>query len=329
MVGLYKKTVLSKKNEQNKELEIKHVSVMLDEVMEGLNITKIKIMVDATLGLGGHSARALELNSGLRVVGFDVDERNLEIARQNLKEFEGRVDFVKANFFEMAERVRELGIKKVDGVLMDLGVSSVHFDDAERGFSLIRDGKLDMRLDLGLKKTAFEVINFYELSDLVKVFREYGEERYARKIAGAIVKRRKIKKFERTLELAEFIKEILVRNSKKLHRIHPATKVFQALRMEVNSELQVLEEGLIGAVDILREGGRIAVISFHSLEDRVVKNFMRNSAREYLNLPDINETIHLNAKLKLINKKPLQPTSEELGKNPRARSAKLRIAEKI
>jgi len=306
-----------------------HKSVLLNECMDALNLADAKLIVDATLGFGGHTKSMLELNSELKVIGFDVDLRNLEIARENLADFTGRVEFVNRNFSELPEYLEENEIFGLDGVLFDLGVSSAHFDDAERGFSLKKDGDLDMRLDLSLRKTAADIVNYYESVDLARIFRDFGEEKFARKIADAICKRRKIKKFVRTLELADFINDLVVGKSQKPVKIHPATRVFQALRIEVNNELGVIESTLNKIPDYLKIGGRLAVISFHSLEDRVVKQVFKLLSKEYVNLPDLQETTYLNPKLKIINKKPLEPTSEEVRENSRSRSAKLRIAERI
>jgi len=311
---------------KTKKAEYQHVSVLKDEVLEFLNLKGKRNIVDLTLGLGGHSKSILEIipKSG-KVIGFDLDKDHLQVAKKKLKEFGDRLITVNANFETLAENLKKLKIKAVDAILLDLGIASPHVDIGERGFSFMRAGPLDMRFDLKSDLTAADVVNKYSEKQLIKVFQEYGEEPRARKIAVAIVKARKEKSFKTTLQLADFIEKIMKREG----RIHPATRIFQALRIEVNRELEVLNSVLEQATDVLKSGGRLVVISYHSLEDRIVKNFFRENTRDYVNLPGEMTTTKLIPRLKIITKKPLVPGEKELQVNPRSRSAKLRVAEKI
>ncbi|MFO0780662.1 MAG: 16S rRNA (cytosine(1402)-N(4))-methyltransferase RsmH [Candidatus Gracilibacteria bacterium] len=303
-----------------------HEPVMMHEVLENLAIGDKKVVVDGTLGLGGHSRAMLEqMAPDAQLVAFDVDDDNLTTARNNLVAFGDRVFFVRSNFGNLQEELKNLGIKKVDALLLDLGLSSPQVDNPAKGFSFLREGPLDMRFDKNQPLTAAEVINGYSLNELMRIFFEYGEERFSRKIATEIVRRRKARSFKTTTELANFIEKLIGRQG----HIHPATRIFQALRIEVNHELDVLLRTLQQAVEVLSKGGRIAVIAYHSLEDRVVKQFFKDCAREYVNEPDKLTTTHLEPTLEIVTKKPLVPTDAEIAKNPRARSAKLRVAQKL
>lgn len=288
-----------------------HVSVMPDEVIENLVWNKNGVYVDCTFGEGGHSLKILEACAGYecKVIGIDKDIQILRWAEERLAEFKNNLELFRANYMDMDLLIKGLGIKKVDGVLMDLGVSSYQLDYEDRGFSIKKDGPLDMRMDTDNDFSAHEVVNCMDQLELEKIIREYGEERFARSISRRIVENRPI---NTTGELVEAIRKGFP--SKVLHSMkkHYATRTFQAIRIHVNKELEELENGLAKSLQILKPGGKIVVISFHSLEDRIVKHFMKN-----------------NQELKVITKKPLIPTETELKSNPRSRSAKLRVAEKI
>lgn len=312
------------KTAENKQ--IYHEPVLANEVCEGLNLKNKKNIVDCTLGLGGHTQIILQnLGSQGRVFGFELDADNLKLAKKNLRSFGDKVTYIHSNFERLSEELKKLRIKSVDGILIDLGLSSPQVDIAERGFSFLREGPLDMRFDRKQPLTAALVVNRYSATDLTRIFQEYGEEAFARKIALAITKRRKSRAFKTTTELARFIEKLLKRKS----HIHPATRIFQALRIEVNHELDALKNVLPQAVTLLKPKGRLAVISYHSLEDRIVKQFFKENARSFLNESNKLTTTYLQPTLKIITKKPVTPSAEEIVKNPRSRSAKLRIAEKI
>ncbi len=302
-----------------------HEPVLIQEVLQQLELADKKVVVDGTLGLGGHSKTMLEqMPLDGKLIGFDVDDDNLARARANLQSFGDRVLFVRSNFSNLQEELKKAGIKGVDAILLDLGLSSPQVDNPVKGFSFLREGPLDMRFDKIQPLTAADVINTYTLKDLMRIFFEFGEERFARKIATEIVRRRKARSFKTTTELANFIEKLIGRQG----HIHPATRVFQALRIEVNHELDVLLSTLKQAVEVLKKKGRLAVIAYHSLEDRVVKQFFKECALEFINEPDKLTTTHLNPTLIIVTKKPIVPSESEVSKNPRSRSAKLRVAEK-
>jgi 16S rRNA (cytosine1402-N4)-methyltransferase len=303
-----------------------HQPVLLEEVVEGLNLQDGQIIVDGTLGLGGYSEAVFQSGKKLKVVAFELDQANLELAKDRLAEYQENLTVIHDNFANIKTDLAENGIEQIDGLMLDLGLSSPQVDVADRGFSFSKDGDLDMRFNKEQTLTAAEVVNKYNALQLEKIFREYGEERHARKIAQAIVKRRAEKPFSRTVELADFVASLIWGKKEK---IHPATRVFQALRIEVNHELQSLEQVLNDSVDLLNKSGRLVVVSYHSLEDRIVKNFFREAAREFINLPNELTTRYLQPKLRLLTKKPITPSAKEVQANPRARSAKLRLAEKI
>jgi 16S rRNA (cytosine1402-N4)-methyltransferase len=303
-----------------------HQPVLLQEVVASLNLKDGQTVVDGTLGLGGYSEAVLKTGKKVKIVAFDLDRENLDFAKNRLADYGDNVTFVHNNFAEIASELQSLEVKEVDGLMLDLGLASPQVDQAGRGFSFSKEGDLDMRFDQRQKLTAAEVVNKYSLDQLTRIFREYGEERSARKAALAIVEHRIKTPFTTTKQLADFIQTII---KQKNSRIHPATRIFQALRIEVNRELESLQKVLTDSVDLLAREGRIAVVSYHSLEDRIVKNFFRDNAREFINLPDELTTRYLQPKLKIITKKPIVPGSEERAANPRSRSAKLRVAEKI
>ncbi len=303
-----------------------HQPVLVKEVLDAMNLEAAELVVDGTLGLGGYSEAALERSSKLRVIAFELDEENLAFAKARLVKFADRISYINDNFGNLEKALSEIGVREVDGIMLDLGLSSPQIDVADRGFSFMREGALDMRFGKMQKLTAAEVVNTYDIEELTRIFREYGEEPSAWRIANAIFEKRKTKKFETTTELAEMIANLF---PGKKQKIHPATRVFQALRIEVNKELEMLEEVLKQALNVLKPDGRLAVVAYHSLEDRIVKNFLRENSREFVNEPDELTTTILNPPLKLVYKKPITPSELEIRDNPRSRSAKLRVAAKI
>jgi 16S rRNA (cytosine1402-N4)-methyltransferase len=302
--------------------EFTHKSVLLREVLEIIQPRSGQVFVDGTLGGAGHAFALLEASApDGRLIGLDRDEAAILAAEKRLDVFAGRFELHRANFACIADYVSP---GSCDAVLLDLGVSSPQLDWAERGFSFQREGALDMRMDQRDPVTAAEIINTWPEEELANLFWELGEERASRKIASAIVKRRVVRKFETTKDLAETVSSLIGRGPQK---IHPATKVFQALRMEVNRELDALESGLEGAWQALKNGGRLAVITFHSLEDRMVKDFGRELARDYtvegeVDVPELRRPKMPEAEI--LTRKPLVASEEEMRANPRARSAKLR-----
>ncbi len=271
-----------------------------------------KTIVDATVGIGGHSTLILNaLGANGKLIGIDRDGESLREARKRLKPFEGRFILIQDNFARLDEILKGLRVRKIDGILFDLGLSSFQLEQAERGFSFLRQGPLDMRMGLGDRLTAKDLVNRSSEKQLDRIFQEFGEERWHRRIAQRIVKARKRAPITTTTQLAELVTRAIPRAT---FRIHPATRVFQALRIAVNQELEALDQAVRKAVYFLNPGARIVVISFHSLEDRIVKTRFREMVREH--------------HLVLVTKKPVLPSPEEIRKNPRARSAKLRSAEK-
>ena len=305
---------------------MKHKSVLLNESVEGLNIKKDGIYVDATLGFGGHSLEILKrINEGF-LFAFDQDREAIMYSQERLKDYDN-YKIIKSNFANMKKCLLQEGIEKVDGILFDIGVSSMQLDEDYRGFSYHNDAKLDMRMDMDSNFSAYELVNEYSYQELVRVLRDYGEEKYATSIAKNIVKAREEKKIETTGELVEIIKRSMP--MRELREGHPARKSFQAIRIEVNHELDVLETGLEQAIDLLKVGGRICVITFHSLEDRIVKNIFRKYSEidsKFNKLPYVPDEYM--PKLKIISK-GIVPSEMELIENNRARSARLRIVEKI
>lgn len=304
---------------------MKHYSVLLNESILGLNIKEDGIYVDATLGLGGHSKEILKRIPKGHLYAFDEDINALNYADNILKKVASNFTLIKSNFVFLKEELAKRNINKIDGILFDLGVSSPQIDNPKRGFSFMNDALLDMRMDESQDLTAYNVVNEYNYNELVDIFFKYGEERLSKVIAKKIVETRPIKT---TLELVNTIK--LAVGNRYFNLIHPERKIFQAIRIEVNKELTVLEKVLPDAIDLLKPNGRIVVITFHSLEDRIVKNtFKKYSIVDELvkGLPEIPEKYK--PVLKLINKKPILPSSIELEQNSRSKSAKLRIGEKI
>jgi 16S rRNA (cytosine1402-N4)-methyltransferase len=301
-----------------------HRPVLVSESVELLAPRAGSLVVDGTCGGGGHTAEILR--AGADVVALDQDPDAIEFAKEKLSEYGGRVTLCQANFRESGKVLDELGVVGIGGALLDLGVSSRQLENASRGFSVMRQGPLDMRMDPRRELTAATVVNSYSEEDLTRIFRELGEEPAARRIASQLVKLRKVTPFEDTMQLAKAIEKIVWRHGRR----HPATQVFQALRMEVNDELNALDEGLRALTKRLESGARFAVITFHSLEDRIVKNFFRDRSREWLDRPEWPEPRrNPDFVFRLITDKPVEPGENEQRSNPRSRSAKLRVAEKI
>ena len=309
--------------------EFYHVSVLLDECIQALNIKPDGIYVDGTLGGAGHSSQiAARLTTG-RLIGIDRDPKALKAAGERLAPYADRVTLVHSNFSQLDEVLENLGIEGVDGILLDLGVSSPQLDEAERGFSYMADAPLDMRMNSEDSLTAHEVVNTWPKEELRRILYEYGEERYAPQIAAAIERRRAEKPIETTLELVDVIRSAMPPAALR-EKQHPAKRSFQAIRIEVNSELSSVEQAMGDSIECLAPGGRIAVISFHSLEDRLVKRAFANAAQGCTCPKSFPVCICGNKpKVKLISRGVITATEEELEQNPRSRSAKLRVAEKL
>lgn len=310
-------------------MEFKHVSVLLNETIEQLNIKPDGIYVDGTLGGAGHAFHVCEkLSEQGRFIGIDQDKEAIAAASKRLEPFGDKVQIVKSNYVHMKEVLRELGIEKVDGIVLDLGVSSYQLDNVERGFSYREDAPLDMRMDRDQGTSAKEIVNEYSEEELFRIIKEYGEERYARNIARNICKDRTEKEIETTFELVDIIRKSMpakARNGKG----HPAKRTFQAIRIECNQELEVLRQALDSMVDLLKEDGRLCIITFHSLEDRMVKNSFRKNENPCTCPPSFPVCVcGKESKGKVITRKPILPTEEELASNSRAKSAKLRVFER-
>lgn len=297
-----------------------HVSVLLREVLEAFAGVQLEVFFDGTLGAGGHARALLEAHPEIvRYIGCDQDPRAQEEALSVLEPWADKVEFVQGRFADLAKILKEKKIDLVDGFLIDIGVSSMQIDEAQRGFSFLRDGPLDMRMNPNSSLTAEFIVNHYPEAEIARILFEYGEERRSRQIAKAITHIRKKKKIQTTAELVKIVEPIVGRGP-----IHPATRVFQALRIVVNDELGELQRGLEAAIERVKPGGRIAVISFHSLEDRIAKTIFR--AHEY---KQVKRGPPSQGTLELLTKKPVVATDEEIRANPRSRSAKLRVAMKL
>lgn len=309
--------------------EFYHVSVLLEECIEGLAIKPDGIYVDGTLGGAGHSSRiAAKLTTG-RLIGIDRDNVALEAAAERLRPFEDRVTLVHANFCDMDQALQGLGIDKVDGILLDLGVSSPQLDDGQRGFSYMTDAPLDMRMNGEDARDARQIVNTWSYEELKRILYDYGEERFAPRIAAAICRRREQAPIETTLELVDVIKSAMPASALR-EKQHPAKRSFQAIRIAVNDELGAVETVMKKAVPLLNPGGRLAVITFHSLEDRIVKNAMAEAAKGCTCPPSFPVCVcGKKPQVRIVTRKPIVSGEEELERNPRARSAKLRICEKL
>ena len=309
--------------------EFHHISVLLNECLDGLDIKPDGIYVDGTLGGAGHSSQiAKRLTTG-KLIGIDRDQVALQAAGERLAIYGDRVKLVHANFCQMAQVLQELEIPGVDGILLDLGVSSPQLDDGSRGFSYMVDAPLDMRMNRQDALSAWQVVNTWSQEELKRILYTYGEERYAPQIAGAICRRREEKPIETTLELVDIIRSAMPPAALR-EKQHPAKRSFQAIRIAVNDELGSVEKVMKDAFDLLNPGGRLAVITFHSLEDRIVKVAMNDAAKGCTCPPSFPVCVcGKKPKVKLISRKPIVATQEELDENPRSRSAKLRVCEKL
>ena len=309
-------------------MEFKHKSVLLNEAIDGLNIKPDGIYVDGTLGGGGHAYEVCRrLGEKGSIVGIDQDAAAIEAASARLKDFGEKVTIVRSNYCDMKSKLHELGIDKVDGIVLDLGVSSYQLDTAERGFSYREDAPLDMRMDTRQKMTARDIVNDYTEADLYRVIRDYGEDKFAKNIAKHIVQARAVKPVETTAELSEIIRASIPMKFQKKSG-HPAKRTFQAIRIELNRELDVLRDSLDDMIDLLNPGGRLCIITFHSLEDRIVKSAFRKNENPCTCPPDFPVCVcGKKSKGSIITKKPILPSEEELEYNSRSKSAKLRIFE--
>lgn len=313
-------------------VEFQHYTVLLKETVDGLAIKKNGIYVDCTLGGAGHSEYLLsQLDETGHLYAFDQDQKALDFAAQRLKEYvdKGMVTFVKSNFRHLKDRLADFDVDGVDGVLYDLGVSSPQLDEAERGFSYHKDAPLDMRMDQSAELSAYHVVNEYTYQELVKIFFRYGEEKFSKQIAREIERVREKQAIETTGELVDIIKTAIPAPARR-NGGHPAKRVFQAIRIAVNDELSVVEESLEQAIELLNLNGRISVITFHSLEDRIVKTMFK----EYSSVKDLPPGLPIipeefQPEMKVVTRKPILPSEKELEENNRSRSAKLRIAERI
>ena len=306
---------------------VKHYSVLLSESIEGLNIKENGIYIDATLGYGGHSSEILKRIPNGHLYAFDQDKEAIEYSKERLSKISNNFTIIHSNFVNMVEELEKLNINKVDGILFDLGLSSPQIDEKNRGFSFMSDAPLDMRMNRENSLTAQEVINTYSLEKLVDIFYSYGEEKMSKQIAKKIVDYRQDKEIKTTKELVSIISSSV--GAKYFNNNHPERNIFQAIRIEVNQELDTLHTILPKAINLLNIGGRISVITFHSLEDRIVKQeFKKESEINELvkGLPEI--PAEYKPLIKIINKKPILPSSEELAENSRSKSAKLRIVER-
>jgi 16S rRNA (cytosine1402-N4)-methyltransferase len=307
-----------------------HETVLKHEAVEGLNVRPDGVYVDCTLGGAGHTCLIAEhLGPTGTVIGIDQDDTALQAAHERLRDVGCRVHLIKSNFRRLTEILASLGLERVDGVLFDLGVSSPQLDEGERGFSYHQDAPLDMRMDPEAPLTAREVVNTWSEAELARILSQYGEERFARRIARMMVNRRKVTPIETTGELAEIIKEAIPAPARRTGP-HPARRSFQAIRIAVNDELNAFQSALEQAIDGLNPGGRVAVITFHSLEDRICKRTFQEKEKRCVCPPEFPVCVcDQQPVLRVITKKPILPSEEEIRENPRARSAKLRIAEKL
>lgn len=305
-----------------------HISVLLEEAVNSLNLNEDSIIVDATLGYGGHSSKILERIKRGHLFAFDQDSEVIPYSTNRLNAIGTNFTIIKSNFINMKNELLNLGITKVDGVLFDLGVSSPQLDNSDRGFSYHNDAKLDMRMDRENSFSAYDVVNNYDISKLTEIFNKYGESKFSRNIAKKIVEYRKNKNIETTLELVEIIKTAVPMKFRVDK--HPARQIFQAIRIEVNHELDVIEPALEDALSLLNVGGRVSVITFHSLEDKIVKKYFKRKCEidsKVKGLPNIPEEYLPD--FKLVISKAITPSDAELKNNNRARSAKLRVIERI
>lgn len=310
-------------------MTFQHKSVLLEETIDSLNIRPDGIYVDGTLGGGGHASEVCRrLGSKGRLIGIDQDQDAITAAGERLREFGEKVTIVRSNYEQIKDVLRELGIDKVDGIYLDLGVSSYQLDTAERGFTYREDAPLDMRMDQRKAETAADIVNGYGEMELYRIIRDYGEEKFAKNIAKHIVRAREEKPIETTGELIELIKAAIPMKMRAVGG-HPAKKTFQAIRIELNHELDVLNNSIDTMIELLNPGGRLSIITFHSLEDRIVKNRFRENENPCICPPDFPVCMcGRMSKGKVITRKPIVPTEEEVGENKRSKSSKLRVFER-
>ena len=308
------------------ETEFKHVSIMLDEVIKNLDIKSDGIYVDGTLGGGGHAWHICrQLGPKGRLIGIDQDAAAIEASRKRLAEFGPKVTVVRSNYCHMKDLLWQMEIDKVDGILLDLGVSSYQFDNADRGFSYREDAPLDMRMDQRQEMTARDIVNGYSEQELYRIIRDFGEDKFAKNIAKHICRARQMKTIETTFELSEIIKGAIPMKMRATGG-HPAKRTFQAIRIELNQELSVLQDSLNDMIDILKEDGRICIITFHSLEDRIVKTIFKKNENPCECPPNFPVCMcGKKSKGKVITRKPIIPSEEEMEQNPRSKSANLRV----
>ncbi len=310
-------------------MEFAHVSVLLGEAVDALSVKKGGVYADGTLGGGGHTEAILKTDATARVIGIDRDAEAIEAAGKRLACFGDRVTFVNSNFANISTVLDNLGIDKIDGAVLDLGVSSYQLDNAERGFSYMKDAPLDMRMNQKDEKSAYDVVNGYDKDALCDIFYRWGEEKWSKRIADFIVRQREIKPIETTLELADVIAAAIPMGAREKGS-HPSKRVFQAIRIEVNGELEILKNTITDFIDRLNSGGRLAIITFHSLEDRIVKQCFSELAAGCTCPRDFPVCVcGKQPAVKIITKKPILPSREEQENNSRSKSAKLRVVEKI
>ncbi|HHW57704.1 MAG TPA: 16S rRNA (cytosine(1402)-N(4))-methyltransferase RsmH [Clostridia bacterium] len=308
-------------------MEYIHKSVLLKETIEYLNIKPEGIYVDGTLGGGGHSEEIVKRLTAGKLIAIDRDREAIAAAKERLKNYKN-IEYINDNFKNIKEILKKLRIYKVDGILLDLGVSSYQLEEVDRGFSYIKDAPLDMRMDKSSPFSAYDVVNKYSDKELERVIKEYGEEKWASRIAKFIVKERKKGEIKTTFQLVDIIKSAIPVSARR-EGPHPAKRTFQAIRIEVNEELKGLDKAIDDMAEVLRGKGRIAIITFHSLEDRIVKNTFKRLENPCTCPPGLPCTCRKEPIIKIITKKPILPSKEELQANPRSRSAKLRVAEKL
>lgn len=310
-------------------MEFKHISVLFNESIQALEVKEGGVYVDGTLGGGGHSHGILSQNNSCKLIGIDQDGEAIAAAKKRLAEFDGRVTYVNRNFCEINSVLQTLGVDGINGAVLDLGVSSYQLDNPERGFSYMHDAPLDMRMNTSSDKTAYKVINTYSCEELTRIFYEYGEEKWSKRIAEFICDRRRDDDIKTTYELVDIIKAAIPKAA-RLEGGHPAKRVFQAIRIEVNNELGMLEGAIKDFVSNLKVGGRLAIITFHSLEDRIVKNTFKELATGCVCPKEFPVCVcGKKPEIKIISRKPILPSAAELEGNSRSKSAKLRIAQKL
>lgn len=310
-------------------MEFNHIPILLDKVIEGLDIKENGIYVDGTLGGAGHSLEIIKRLKDGKLIGIDQDENALKKAKEVLSDYEDQAILVHNNYENIKEVLKGLNIEKVDGILLDIGVSSHQLDEGSRGFSHNKDARLDMRMDRSNDFTAWDVVNKYSEKELEHIIWNYGEDKWAKRIAKFIVEERKVKPIDTTLELVTVIKKAIPKKV-RMEGGHPAKQTFQAIRIEVNRELEVLENSIHTMVDLLKPDGRLAIITFHSLEDRIVKDLFRELYKECICPSSLPQCIcDKKREIEIITRRPIIANQKELEDNPRARSAKLRIAKKL